>query len=125
MSIHLSQLAPEPILCYTFSGHLTYADLEALRYAEDPYFAALPDRGGYDIIADLSALDTIDAALFPQLQEMRLVCDTRVCAVVIVGANPYLRALAISLGLVTQRREFLFRNTLTEALVLLGAGSRV
>ncbi|MBN2303080.1 MAG: STAS domain-containing protein [Anaerolineae bacterium] len=125
MPIHIHQLASDYILCYRFSGHITHADLEELRVAEEPFFDQLPPERCHSIIADLSDLHTLDATLFPPLQEMRLVCDTRVCVVVVVGANPYLRALAISLGLTSSQHGFLFRSTVEEALAVLGADVEV
>ena len=41
------------------------------------------------------------------------------CVVIVVGANPYLRALAISLGLLSNQHAFIFRQTMDEALATL------
>ncbi len=125
MPIHITPLASEFILCYRFTGHITHADLEALHQAETPFFDALPEGRCHSLVADMLRLDTIDASLFPQLQQMRMACDHSVCVVVVVGANPYLRALMISLGLVASTHGFIFRNSLDDALAVLGTRARV
>ncbi|HEX3052346.1 MAG TPA: hypothetical protein VHP83_16920 [Aggregatilineaceae bacterium] len=116
--IDVEQLTPQ-YLYYTFSGQITLQDLDALRTAEEPFFTHLPDKAFLGLILDLSDLDTIAAPLFPQLQRMRLVQDPHVCIVVVVGANPYLRALTQSLGLGISKYDFAFRQTVDEALNVL------
>jgi hypothetical protein len=110
------------LLRYRFSGRLTVEDLSAVATAEEPYFHALGKDNCLNIIADLTDLETISPTLFSDIQQMRMFSDGRVCRVFIVGANPYLRALAISLGLLTSNLHFTFRNSYDEELHLLGAG---
>lgn len=57
---------------------------------------------------DLTDLYTIPAELFAPLQQTRLVRDRHVCVASVVGANAYLRALAISLGLLAAQHAFVF-----------------
>lgn len=120
MPIHIELLEPAGCLYYRFTGHITREDLDALRAAEEPYFDTLPNDQCCGLIADLSELDTIGPQLWLPLQQMRLVTDEQVCTVVVVGANAYLRALAISLGIVNYQREFIFRASVEEALAALG-----
>ena len=103
-------------LAYQFEGRVTFDDLAALRDAERPHFEALPRDAHLSVIVDFSGLDTIPADLLPQLPHMRFVADPRVSVVIVVGANPYLRALAISLGMIVTRPPFVFRRTMDEAM---------
>ncbi len=118
MPIDVEQLTPQ-YLYYTFSGQITLQDLDSLRIIEEPLFANLPDEACLGLILDFSDLDTIAAPLFPQLQRMRLVQDAHICIVVVVGANPYLRALTQSLGLGVSKYDFMFRQTVDEAINVL------
>lgn len=122
MPIHVQAFESSYVLHYRFTGHLTADDLKATAAAEEPYFAGLNVDDCLSIIADFTDLETIPPTLFPQLRQMRVFSDERVCWVVIVGANPYLRALAISLGLLSARRRFTFRNSYDEGLRVLGLG---
>jgi hypothetical protein len=106
-------------LMYQFQGHLTLHDLETVSVLETPYFAALTDGQCLHVLVDLTEIDTIAPSLFPQLQQMRVVQDSHICVVIIIGANPYLRALALSLGGLNSQHEFIFCRTLDEALHLL------
>lgn len=106
----------EPVLVYRFSGRVTLADLENLRAQEAPFFSELAPNECLKIMLDFSELYTIPAELFAPLQHTRLVRDRRVCIVSVVGANPYLRALAISLGLIAARHNFVFSATREDAL---------
>lgn len=108
------------ILHYCFSGQITAADLAQLGVDERAFYDQLADDEVVSVLLDWSQLDTIPAQLFPQLQNMRLVRDEQVYWIIVVGANPYLRALAISLGVITANRRFTFRTTLAEALHILG-----
>lgn len=119
MAICIKQLGSEYILYYQFTGNLTLDDIDALAEAEQPYFAALSPCDCMDLIIDLTDLYTITTDLFPRLHTMRLVNNGQVCTAVVVGANPYLRALVISLGLTSGTREFIFRATLDEAFEML------
>ncbi|MBN1564929.1 MAG: hypothetical protein JXA10_13865 [Anaerolineae bacterium] len=118
MPIEIKRLeANDHILRYHFAGNITAADLIALTAHETPLFAGLADDDCFSVIADWSQIETIAASLFSELQHLRLIRDAKkVCGVVVVGANPYLRALAISLGIITQQQRFTFRATLDEAL---------
>ena len=108
------------ILHYCFTGDITATDLAQLGIDERTYYDKLSDDEVMSVVLDWSNLDTIPANLFPQLQNMRLVRDEQVYWIIVVGANPYLRALAISLGVITANRRFTFRSTYDEALVILG-----
>ena len=119
MPIHVEPLGP--VLYYCFTGHLTLNDIEALNVDEEPHFTALPDGEYLGVIIDLSSLHTIAAELFPWLPRLRFVTDNRIRIAVIVGANPYLRALATSLGILTGQREFVFRSTVQDALDVIAA----
>lgn len=123
MPITVEHIEPDQVLVYTFSGRITLDDLEALRAQEAPYFSELQPDNCLRIMLDLSELYTIPAELFAPLQHTRLVRDRQVCVVSVVGANPYLRALAISLGLLAARHDFVFYNTREEALIALGQRS--
>ena len=123
--ISVETLKSSPCLYYRFTGHVAFEDFDALYAGEEPLFAALPEGRCLGAIADFSALETIGAPLFPRLQHMRLIIDARFCVVVVVGANSYLRALAISLGLTNDTREFIFRNTLDEALAVIQTHPRL
>jgi hypothetical protein len=114
--IHVEQLEQDSVLHYRFSGNVTLHDLDTLYRVEESFFAALAEEQCFNVIADLSDLYTIEARLFAELQQMRMVRDDGVCVVVVVGANPYLRAMAISLGMLSGKHEFLFRDRLDDAL---------
>jgi hypothetical protein len=121
MPIDIQRLESDgAILHYRFAGSITAVDLKALAALEIPLFAGLGGDQCFHVVADWSQIDTIAADLFPQLQYMRLTRDPRVCRVVVIGANPYLRALAISLGVIAQNNRFTFRASMDEALCLLG-----
>ena len=100
MSIRIESAASGDALTYRFSGRISEDDMLKLRYAEDRYFASLPAGQCLNIIADFSEIDSIAPQLFPQLQRMRMVTEPRIGLVIVAGANSYLRALTISLGLV-------------------------
>jgi hypothetical protein len=121
--ITIESLASGNILCYRFTGVISEADLVDVRRQEPPHFEGLPDDRCISIIADMTGIDTIAPALFPQLHWLRLVSDHRVCVVAVAGANPYLRALTISLVNLTGRHAFIFCNTFDEALSVVGADS--
>jgi hypothetical protein len=121
--IHIRSLEAGGVLHYRFAGRITAKDLNDLTAAEDAYFRALSQDECLSIIADFSELETVSPELFLQFQQMRLFSDARVCWVVIVAANPYLRALAISLGVITQHRRFTFRDSYDEGLRVLGLSS--
>jgi hypothetical protein len=119
--IEIERLESNPyILQYRFAGKITPADLSVLAAREAPLFAGLGVNECFSVVADWSQIETIAAPLFPHLQNMHLIRDPKVCWVIVVGANPYLRALAISLGVISQNSRFAFRATLDEALRLLG-----
>ena len=121
MAIEIERLKSNaPILHYRFAGNISGGDLDALTTHESALFSELANGECFSAVADWSHIETIPAPLFPQLQHMRLIRDEKVCRVVIVGANSYLRALAISLGVITRSDRFTFRPTLAEALYLLG-----
>jgi len=123
--ISVETLTSDTCLYYRFTGHVRLDDFDALHAAEESACADLPGDRCLGAIADFSALETIGAPLFPRLQHMRLMTDARFCVVVVIGANSYLRALAISLGLTSGTREFIFRQTLDEALAVLRTHPRV
>ena len=116
MPITVESIDAEPVLVYRFSGRVTLPDLENLRAQEAPFFNTLAPGECLKIMLDLSDLYTIPAELFAPLQHTRLVRDRRVCIVSVVGANAYLRALAMSLGLIAARHDFVFSATREEAL---------
>ncbi len=121
MSITVQSLSSNAyILHYCFSGQITAADLAQLGADERTFYDQLADDEVVSVLLDWSQLNTIPAQLFPQLQNMRLVRDEQVYWIIVVGANPYLRALAISLGVITANRRFTFRATLADALHILG-----
>ena len=120
MPIHVQAFESGSVLHYRFSGQLTADDLSAAATAEEPYFHALGEDNCLNIIADFTDLETIPPDLFSDVKQMRLFRDERVCRVIIVGANPYLRALAISLGLLTPGHRFTLRNSYDEGLRALG-----
>jgi hypothetical protein len=120
--IHVEAFESGSVLHYRFSGRLTADDLSAAATAEEPYFRALGKDDCLNIIADFTELETIPPDLFSDIKRMHVFSDEQVCSVVIVGANPYLRALAISLGLFTPGRRFTFRNNYDEGLRVLGLG---
>ncbi len=115
MAICIVPLTPTT-LAYQFEGRVTSDDLVALRDTERSYFETLAADTALSVIVDFSGLDTIPADLFPQLPRMRFVADPRVNVVIVVGANAYLRALAISLGMIVSHPPFVFRRTMDEAL---------
>lgn len=119
MSIWIEKTAASPYLCYRFSQTITLEDLDQLADLEEPYFAALGKDECLGIIVDLSAIDTIAVRLFPQLQQMRMLRDERVCAICVIGANPYLRAFTISLGLVHSNLVISFQQSIDEAISVL------
>jgi hypothetical protein len=118
--IHVHTFQSGSVLHYRFSGHLTADDLDAAAATEEPYFRAASQDNCLNVIADFTDLETVPPDLFPGIQRMRLFRDERVCRVVIVGANPYLRALMISLGLLRPGRRFTFSNSYDEGLHVLG-----
>jgi len=117
--IAVESLKSETCLYYRFAGHVTPEDFDTLHASEETICAGLPGDRCLGVVADFDALETIGAPLFPRLQHMRLMTDSRFCVVVVIGANSYLRALAISLGLTNDTREFVFRDTLDEALAVI------
>ncbi len=119
MPIRIERTAASPYLCYRFSGAITPDDLDRLASVEESVFTTPSEGECLGVIVDLSAIDTIAANLFPQLQHMRIVRDDRFCAICVVGANPYLRALWISLGLVRGRSDISFRQTTDDAISIL------
>ena len=120
MSIEIERLKSNaPIFHYRFARNISAGDLDALTTHESALFDELDNGECFSAVADWSHIETIPAPLFPQLQHMRLFRDENVCRVIIVGANSYLRALAISLGVITQSNRFTFCPTLDEALVML------
>ncbi len=116
MPITVEYLESGPLLYYEFSGRITLHDLETLRERETPYFDAIRPGSRVAVVLDLTQLLTIPAELFAPLQQSRVVSDERVSVVGVVGANPYLRALAISLGLIAAKHDFVFCQTRDEAL---------
>lgn len=122
MSISVEQLE-SGYLYYRLIGSITEDDFQALRSREEMIFGAASSGWCVGVVADFTGLHTIAPQLWTDLRQMRLVQDERICVVVIVGANPYLRALATSLGVTIARHPFVFRDTVDEALNLLGAYS--
>ncbi len=119
MTVSLEQLPSQPVLVYHFEGHVTLHDLMAVQAAEESLFSAVPERYRWHVILDMRTIDTIAAPLFPKLQQMHLARDPRVVRVVVVGANPYLRALVNSLDTAAPHHASpLFCNTLEAALEL-------
>lgn len=116
MPIHIEASPASDALYYRFSGQITHDDLDSAQDAEASCFARLDDDQRITVIAEMSGLHTISADLFPRLQNLRMVRDHRVCRVIVVGANPYLRALALSLGSFDSPHHFIFRPTLADAL---------
>jgi len=110
-------------LHYQFSGRITADDFDQAAAAEAPYFDALQPGECLNLIVNLSALETISPDLFGRLKQMRLFASDRVCWVVMVGANPYLRALVISLGVLNQQRRFTFQDRFDEGLRAMGLPS--
>ncbi|MCL4239125.1 MAG: hypothetical protein KJ047_12835 [Anaerolineae bacterium] len=116
MPINVEAIPASDALYYRFSGQITHNDLDSAQNAEASCFARLGDDQRITVIADMSGLHTISAELFPRLQSLHMVSDRRVCRVIVVGANPYLRALALSLGSFDSPHHFIFRPTLADAL---------
>lgn len=114
--VKIDFVEPLHILCYCFEGNLTHDDLIAARQTEAALFASLPVEEKLPVVVEMSALHTIDPNLFPHLREMHFVSNPRIERVYVVGANPYLRALATSLGIFTSPHEFRFFDTRDEAL---------
>ena len=110
-------------LYYRLAGSITEHDLRRLRVQEDSVFNTFRDGEGVGVVADLTDLHTISPQLLSDLRQMRMVRDDHVRVVVVVGANPYLRALAISLGIAVGKHQFVFSETVDEALALVGAYS--
>jgi hypothetical protein len=119
MPIYLERLDPEGYLYYRFAGAVTREDIDRLYLRETSHF----ESGGYPlgVIVDFNDLDTIAAKLLPQLQRLRVIRSEQVYAVVFVGANPYLRALAISLGVISGQHDFIFRDSLEDAYFILNS----
>ncbi len=116
MPLHMKRFDSGNVLYYCFSGPITWEDFERVRAAEEPHFAALPQSGSLGVIVDMGDLDSISPRLFPQLQQMRIVQDRRVCMIAVVDANPYLRMLAISLGIISGKRNVVFHQNIEGAL---------
>jgi len=114
--INVEAIPASDALYYRFSGQITHDDLDSAQDAEASFFAPLGEGQCVTVIADMSGLHTISADLFPRLQNLRMVRDRRVCRVIVVGANPYMRALALSLGSFDGPHHFIFRPTLADAL---------
>jgi hypothetical protein len=123
VTIYVRSLESGSVLHYRFVGHIAATDLEYAAATEQPYFDALKAGQCVNIVADLSELESIAPELFARLPQMRIFGDRRVCELVIAGANPYLRALVISLGLVTAQRSLTFRNSFDEGLRSMGLPS--
>lgn len=119
MPINVEAIPASNALYYRFSGRITHDDLDSVQDVEASCFAPLGEGQCVTVIADMSGLYTISASLFPRLQNLRMVRDHRVCRVIIVGANPYLRALALSLGNFNSERECIFRPAVDDALLTL------
>ena len=116
MPIALQQLDHPTALHYHFSGAISRDDIDTLHHTETAYFDALNDDDRVAVVADFSGVDTIPADLLPQLGQLRLLHDPRVRRTVIAGANPYLRAMAISLGIFAQADQpFTFCSSVTDA----------
>jgi hypothetical protein len=122
VAIYIEQLEAG-YLFYRLAGTVTEDDLYTLRVREHAFFDARPDDWRVSVIADLSELHTIPPQLLSQFRQMRMVRDEHICVVIVVGANRYLRALATSLGITIAKHEFVFCETMDEALTLLGAYS--
>jgi hypothetical protein len=112
-------------LYYRFAGNVTPDDFDALQADEDAVCAGLPNDRCLGAVADFTALETIRASLFPRLQYIRMMTESQVRVVVVIGANSYLRALGISLGLTSDTRDFVFRDTLDDALAVIQNHPRV
>jgi len=123
--IHIEASPASDALYYRFSGQITYDDLNSAQDAEASCFARLDDDQRITVIAEMSGLHTISADLFPRLQNLHMVRDHRVSCVIVVGANPYLRALALSLGSFDSPHRFIFRPTLADALHIIGQDASV
>ncbi|MCC6799133.1 MAG: hypothetical protein IT325_03395 [Anaerolineae bacterium] len=108
------------VLVYEFSGRITLDDLETLHRREAPFYDTLGPGDSLFALLDLTHLYSVPAELFAPLQQARVISDPRVRVAGVIGANPYLRALATSLGLITLRRDFIFHPTRAEALAHLG-----
>ncbi len=121
MPITVEPLDHRLTLHYRFSGSLVNADLVQVRDAELPYFDALPAGECMRVVVDLSAVETISTDLLPQLARLRIMRDPQVCQMIVAGANPYLRAMAISLGVFNGNHHALvFRPTFEDAVQALG-----
>lgn len=121
MPITVQPLDQPLALHYRFSDPLASNDLVKVRDAELPHYNALQDGECLRVVLDLSALETISSDLLPRLARLRIMLDPRVCRVIVAGANPYLRAMAISLGVFNDNnREFMFCATLEDAVSALG-----
>jgi len=117
MPIEIKPFGRKGTLYYRFSGRIVADDLAIALQSEEPQFAALDEDECVTGIVNMSELSTISPALLSQLRTLRLLSDPRVCRVIVVGASPYLRALALSLGSLGHNgHEFIFRPTLAEAL---------
>ncbi|GAB4421540.1 MAG: hypothetical protein Kow00106_18510 [Anaerolineae bacterium] len=117
MPVDLKPYGDKGILYYRFWGPITADDLQAAIQSEGALFAELPAEGSVTGILDMSELRTISPSLLAQLRSLRLLSDSRVCRVIVVGASPYLRALTLSLGGFGHNgHEFIFRSSLAEAL---------
>lgn len=115
---------PQPAaatLLYQFSGKLSLADLASLALLEEPHFQALEPGACLYVVIDVSGLETIAAAYFPAVEQLHMTRNAHVCMVSVVGANPYLRALALSLGMVHNRRTVEFYATLDDAFAAIHA----
>lgn len=120
MPIQVQQSEFEGVLYYEFSGNIIADHLRQLADVEEPIFESLGAEECISILADWTDLETISPHLFPKLQQMRLFSDERVCRAVIVGANAYLRALAISLSVISQHHPFTFSDSYEAGLKALG-----
>lgn len=121
MPIHLDTHHAPATLLYHFAGRITREDLDTLQAAEDACFSALDAGHPVCVIADMSQVDTIATQLLTAVQRMRFLNDARVDRVLVVGANPYLRAMAISLGGLAGKRPFAFYSSMDTALHALDA----
>lgn len=121
MPVAIQPLDQPLALHYRFSDPLVDIDLVKVRDAESPHFGALQEGECVRVVLDLSAVETISTDLLPQLARLRIMLDPRECKVIVAGANPYLRAMAISLGVFNANgREFVFCATLGDAVTALG-----
>lgn len=119
MPITLHRLDRNNVLHYTFHGAISLDDIDALQETENPIFSTFDDNTCVHVIADFSTLETITADLLPRLSQLRLLRDPRICRTVIAGANPYVRAMALSLGAFAQPdRRFTFSPSVEAALAL-------